>query len=147
MKLSYYQRHRDEVLAERKVYYAANSEKKRAYWKAYQARNSDKIKAYMKEYHAANRERLNARNAVAGRKRNLRCRVEAQLKLGGKCVRCGFDSDYRALQIDHIKGGGARDRIKRGLLAAQKDVLDGNTESYQLLCANCNVIKMQEDRG
>jgi len=32
--------------------------------------------------------------------------------LGGKCVVCGF-SDWRALQVDHIKGGGYKERVTR----------------------------------
>jgi len=68
-------------------------------------------------------------------------------KLGGKCVRCGFD-DERALQIDHINGGGAREFEKLGhgevyyryLLDLPKI-----EKTYQLLCANCNWIKRVEN--
>lgn len=71
--------------------------------------------------------------------------------LGNKCVRCGF-SDPRALQVDHINGGGNQERHSMAggggpnankwyqLVAA-----DVNHEKYQLLCANCNVIKRIEN--
>ena len=66
--------------------------------------------------------------------------------LGGKCKRCGFDDDDRALQIDHINGGGNAE-IKNMKGNYQKVVLQSilNSENkYQLLCANCNWIKRFE---
>jgi hypothetical protein len=65
--------------------------------------------------------------------------------LGNKCVRCGF-SDPRALQIDHVRGGGIKEiklighsRIKYlKFLIAQ---ITSGSNDYQLLCANCNWIK------
>lgn len=79
-------------------------------------------------------------------------RAAALAALGGKCVRCGFE-DSRALQIDHINGGGTKEREERGFKGNyDKHVLQSflNGENkYQLLCANCNWIKrseMQEHR-
>ncbi len=70
--------------------------------------------------------------------------------LGNKCIQCGF-SDKRALQIDHINGGGTEKRLK-GIdvgIPYHKRVIDsflnGDNE-YQLLCANCNWIKAIENR-
>lgn len=60
--------------------------------------------------------------------------------LGNKCAGCGFE-DYRALQIDHVNGGGKRlRRLFGSQLWLYKDVLQ-NPSRYQLLCANCNSIK------
>jgi hypothetical protein len=64
--------------------------------------------------------------------------------LGNQCVRCGF-TDWRTLQIDHVNGGGRRDRERwsntheylNAVLAAPPGI-------YQLLCANCNWIKKYE---
>lgn len=66
--------------------------------------------------------------------------------LGMECVRCGFD-DLRALQIDHINGGGAKEiksftRNKYKVL--HEKILNGSKE-YQVLCANCNWIKRSEN--
>lgn len=73
-----------------------------------------------------------------------RSRSEAVEKLGGRCCRCGFD-DRRALQIDHVNGGGLHDRRTRGQHAPVRDILkDRNLGDYQLLCANCNWIKRAE---
>lgn len=71
--------------------------------------------------------------------------------LGGVCIRCGF-SDIRALQIDHINGGGHAERKivnkKSGRQHYYKQVVDSvlnNENKYQLLCANCNWIKRFEN--
>ncbi len=79
--------------------------------------------------------------------RNLRSSVVTAM--GAKCVRCGF-SDLRALQIDHIDGGGNAERRK--LKCSPKTYLDNVLQSfmktenrYQLLCANCNWIKRSEN--
>jgi hypothetical protein len=64
--------------------------------------------------------------------------------MGGKCVRCGFD-DWRALQVDHVNGGGLAENRggKTGSKAYYAKVL-ANPDDYQLLCANCNWIKKHE---
>ena len=63
---------------------------------------------------------------------------------GSRCEKCGFD-DWRALQIDHVRSNGYVERKKLKTLGLYRRVL-GMTErerkqEYQLLCANCNVIK------
>ena len=69
--------------------------------------------------------------------------------LGGKCIQCGF-SDKRALQIDHINGGGSKERKEKGFNAefhkhVLKSLMNGENK-YQLLCANCNWIKRFENK-
>lgn len=68
--------------------------------------------------------------------------------LGNKCCKCGF-SDRRALQIDHINGGGSKERKEKGFNGNfHRHVLKSfmNKENkYQLLCANCNWIKRCEE--
>jgi len=71
-------------------------------------------------------------------------RKQAVLALGNKCVQCNF-SDTRALQIDHINGGGSRERKERNYKGDfHRHVLASfmaGENKYQLLCANCNWIK------
>lgn len=69
--------------------------------------------------------------------------------LGSKCVRCGF-TDKRALQIDHVNGGGQRERraLKNSKIRESRIILESlsrGEEKYQLLCANCNWIKRFEN--
>ena len=63
-------------------------------------------------------------------------------------MRCGF-SDIRALQIDHINGGGYQEIKKNSAKRRYKLVLvsvENKENKYQLLCANCNWIKRYEDK-
>lgn len=68
--------------------------------------------------------------------------------LGCMCNKCGF-SDMRALQIDHINGDGAKHRAETGAANSYyasilKSILAGE-KKYQILCANCNWIKKEEN--
>jgi hypothetical protein len=65
-------------------------------------------------------------------------------RLGNKCYRCG-EADLLVLQIDHIHGGGTRERKGKGSLERYKIVL-GNINRYQILCANCNIRKRWENK-
>jgi hypothetical protein len=75
-------------------------------------------------------------------------RIEIIRLLGGKCVRCGFD-DIRALQIDHVYGGGQRaaraaKRSNIGMYSIMHEEIIAGSKKYQVLCANCNWIKRHE---
>lgn len=70
--------------------------------------------------------------------------------LGNKCRKCGFD-DKRALQFDHVAGGGTKDRNITGKNGGYyrnrsicKSIVKGEGK-FQLLCANCNWIKRTEN--
>ena len=68
--------------------------------------------------------------------------------LGNKCCRCGFN-DVHALQIDHMNGGGYKERMtlyKNSPRKFYKAVIADKENKYQLLCANCNQIKRIEGR-
>ncbi len=67
-------------------------------------------------------------------------------KFSPRCSICGYDKDVRALQIDHVDGGGSAElRGGHGAgLAYYLRVLRDTTGRYQLLCANCNKIKRYE---
>lgn len=67
--------------------------------------------------------------------------------LGNCCKRCGF-SDERALQIDHINGGGVQELRNTPSYARYRWIRDNPEEAkkkYQVLCANCNWIKRHEN--
>lgn len=85
--------------------------------------------------------------------RNLyyRSRKEILLLLGNKCSNPynlphpEWCNDFRCLQIDHIHGGGRKERKELGTHDFTKRVLlslkNGEKGKYQLLCANCNQLK------
>jgi hypothetical protein len=66
-------------------------------------------------------------------------------RLGEYCCKCGF-SDRRALQIDHINGGGTRMRRVMSTKKIYETVLNSSGAGYQILCANYNWLKRHEDR-
>ena len=81
-------------------------------------------------------------------------RAEVLLHLGGRCANpeCGWNNvdgskgclDPRCLQIDHVKGDGAKKRHGgegTGAVFYRKVLKTVPGEEYQLLCANCNWIK------
>lgn len=72
--------------------------------------------------------------------------LDALVKLGGKCVACGF-TDQRALQIDHIDGAGGLHRktsnCKKLYKYIQITPIEILATTLQILCANCNWIKRQ----
>jgi hypothetical protein len=71
-------------------------------------------------------------------------RREALDELGNKCIKCGF-SDWRALAIDHVKGGGSQ-RTETSLQMYSRIILRQTyANEFQLLCANCNQIKRYEN--
>ena len=97
---------------------------------------------YAKKWQQANKDKMKD-NAKRTRRR-LRLRVLEHL--GGKCIRCGI-TDTRVLQIDHVNGGGSKERI----VFTHRDefhrkVLKDDANCYQLLCANCNWIKRHENQ-
>jgi|SRR5690606_9755310 len=98
-----------------------------------------------REYRAKNPEKVRR----SQRESKLKTKNEIHSLLGGCCVKCGF-SDSRALQIDHINGGGYTERKEYSTnpKAYYRNILYSikNKEGkYQLLCANCNWIKRFEN--
>ena len=102
--------------------------------------NAEKRKRYFLKNPEKHRESIN--------KYRQRIRLAAIAILGGACVKCGFD-DIRALQIDHINGGGGKElKISNGGNHMNKIIRSvlNKENKYQLLCANCNWIKRWENK-
>lgn len=98
------------------------------------------------EWYYANKDRAR-KNGMVARNKIRELRKKILYSLGEKCLKCGF-SDERALQIDHVNSGGCREQKKYGtgmkylnIVSASIFKQDGK---YQLLCANCNIIKKFE---
>jgi hypothetical protein len=94
---------------------------------------------YYLRHSARLREKRNPKNLANAR----RLRQEILSVFGGRCVRCGFD-DWRALQVDHVNGGGRRDRRRFSNKSEFLRAVLADPDLYQLLCANCNWIKKYE---
>lgn len=91
-----------------------------------------------REYYARNKERVRDQRMVV--RNQLRAAVLE--KFGNRCATCGFN-DIRALQLDHINGGGGKENQLIGNVAVYRKALRGDS-GYQVLCANCNWIKRYE---
>ena len=138
------------------------------------SRNKARAAAYMREWRAKNREHIRAykrgiykptarcnrapdiapmpplspEKVLSHASLNVRkWKAWAFERLGKKCVRCGFD-DIRALQIDHVNGGGRKERTRIFCNSPRRfyrAVAEDREGKYQTLCANCNQIKRAEE--
>lgn len=125
---TYRETHKEEISNRRRKFYRENKNKVNSSYRKYRKRNREKILEY-------------------SRNRNKKKRIELLKLLGSKCVKCGF-SDWRALQIDHVNGGGLAEHKKYGgsiYKLIRRKVIEGSKD-YQLLCANCNNIKKFENK-
>lgn len=111
-------------------------------WKFYNSewvkKNPAKRRASTRAYRQHHKDAVARQNFDAKMRRRYRCRT----LLGGVCVCCGEAHDS-FLDIDHIYGGGSKERRERGGAYSYSEVLTmaNPREKYQLLCSNCNQSK------
>ncbi|MFA5130684.1 MAG: hypothetical protein WC477_07300 [Patescibacteria group bacterium] len=113
----------------------------------YYEKNKEKILRDTKAYQKAHPLESAKWNRNNQRRRRLERKKRIVKIFGNKCQKCGFE-DWRALQVDHINGGGLKEvksfKHRDNYYASlEKEVLSGK---YQLLCANCNWIKRYEEK-
>lgn len=112
-------------------------------------------KDQVRTYDSSMRQRYYSKNPAKyreyAREGIKRLRLKVLEHLGGPiCCKCGF-LDSRALQIDHINGGGNKETKNIGGSAQlYRSILNLAPETakkiYQILCANCNWIKRSENK-
>ena len=78
-------------------------------------------------------------------------RLKVLNKISGndiKCIKCSFD-DIRALQIEHVNSGGNKCKGNKAYTNYLKGILklpmNELNKKFQILCANCNWIKVYEN--
>jgi hypothetical protein len=108
---------------------------------------------YMKEYRKLHRDKINKDSAIRerGYRMNIKKNVVNHYSKGQMKCSCGF-SDIRALSIDHINGNGAEERKnlfgKNNRQSSNRFyrwlIKQNYPEGYQVLCANCQMIKRAE---
>lgn len=129
--------------------------------KRYNEKHREEISEYQRGYYQRHREQVIARSALrhqlnkahcnelnCERRRNLKTEVITHYGNGQcTCVKCGFN-DIRALSIDHINGGGCRQKQETGLRAGSAIYAwlkrNNYPDGYQTLCHNCQWIKRDE---
>ncbi len=96
--------------------------------------------------------RCPACQSIRVRKDKDKWKQAAFVALGGKCNRCG-EPDCRVLQVDHVNGDGAIERGKYNNSYTHdlsnslryREWFFSHLDRYQLLCANCHVLKSLEN--
>lgn len=110
------------------------------------SKNLERVKKSKDKWALKNKEKTNEES----RKYGARIRAELKAFLGNKCVKCGYDKDQRALQIDHINGGGSQEVKTMGGTVMRMKFYNNNRalarKNLQILCANCNWIKRYENK-
>ena len=87
--------------------------------------------------------RFNPLSCNMSTKRDTEKRESLIRQLGGRCIKCGYCADIRALVLDHIHGDGSEDRlrVKTKIQRYYHDKPHEARDRLQVLCANCNMIK------
>ena len=121
------------------------------YSKQYYKANRTQVKRRAKTYRDSSHGRKIRNKATKAYRKRLRQRVLQHL--GGRCASSACRwvnkdgsrgcTDVRALQIDHPKGGGTKERnsLSNSHSTFYRKVLKAKKGTYQALCANCNWIK------
>lgn len=129
--------------------------KRAEYQRAWRAKHPERwkeiVSAGRAKWKAENRDEH--REAQREHRYTVRKEILALLSNGAlECNHCAYDYDWRALQIDHINGGGRKDPRTIGgntnlwaFRAWLKENLAEGKALYQVLCANCNWIKRYEN--
>lgn len=104
---------------------------------------TDPAKLYAQVYNANPVNVARAKEKRVARMSKLR--HELLTAYGGCCARCGF-KDPRALQIDHVEGGGSKHwREAVSQTSFMKEMLASvGTGRFQCLCTSCNWRKRYE---
>lgn len=115
------------------------------YMKRYRQEHREQLIEYNRKYRETHREYfIDYNEKIYGYYRKAIFK-----ELGEFCNHCGMN-DIRCLQIDHIDGGGSKEKkLHKNNYFYYKiiyeKILSGSTE-YQILCANCNWIKRSQNR-
>lgn len=125
---------------------AAWREKNPDYFKDWAKENAEHLAEYQARYHQEVRKadypKLHKQRKTSYKK----LREQVKEILGNECKHCG-NRDSRVLCVDHVNGGGNIEVREIGwwkILSSIRDL--GDQGKYQLLCANCNLIKRIENK-
>ncbi len=121
--------YRKKHAEQQRKYYQEHRQEQRDYHKIHYVTHRDQHRATMRCYHEK------AQRAWKEKVFDL---------LGEVCARCGY-ADRRALQIDHIHGGGNNERKNISGFALFRQIIETGGAGYQVLCANCNWLKRSEE--
>lgn len=136
-----------KVLEKNRRYREANREKVREWGRKWSKENPKRDSEHWKAYYERNKDTLIAKRVAQVKEQRNKIKLEIYSLLGNKCLSCGF-ADNRAFHVDHINGGGTKERKQMNRLAYLKNILEQiqlRAECFQLLCANCHQIKHYDE--
>lgn len=118
-------------------YYQDNKERINAKNRAWAIANAERLREYQREYRKNNKLHLRE----LGRQERYATKRLVLQHYGGHCDCCG-ESMIEFLAIDHINGGGNRQRLAgihhTGLKMYRWLRKQGYPEGFRVLCHNCN---------
>lgn len=106
------------------------------------------LRPYHNEYRKSHHEQIKL--SQQKQRRKVKTEIISHYSPNLSCVRCGFN-DIRALSIDHIDGGGKRQKEEIGVsriggIGFYRWLIRNNfPEGFQVLCMNCQFIKRIEN--
>jgi len=145
-KKQYQLKNKDIIKQKRKQHRLENKYIIKENRKIYYLKNSNILKEKQKQRRIYDRDNVNKSIENS----NMKAKIKAMNILGGAtCKHCG-NTDFRVLQFDHINGGGRLEKknIMGGYMAIVRGIIKNPTQAkliYQVLCANCNTIKIIEN--
>lgn len=113
------------------------------YQREYRKANAAHLNRMRKDWYAANKETVRER-AKQNRRQDA---AEMWAAYGGECVCCG-EKEPRFFELDHIHGGGYKEKGPRGgrrhdSVANWRKNRVADRSRFQILCSNCNLAKQR----
>ena len=102
----------------------------------------------LQEYFAYNdHASLKCRKCDFEYRRNLRLRKKKILvgNAGGKCCRCGYNKNLKALHFHHLDPSQKKHELGMANLVKSIDLLQKEADKCILLCANCHAEEHDSD--
>ena len=134
----WYLENKDRVLKERKIYRESsiNKLKIKKYNQGYRIKNKAKIYQWKKDWFIKNKDK----KKIYQKRYELKLKEKVYEGYGNKCNCCG-EKNWLFLTVDHIMGGGNKERRKNksGWVGLYVSIINNNFPNiYQILCMNCN---------
>jgi len=108
-------------------------------------KNKEKRRKTSNEYYQRNKKRLRPIYSKRNKELNKKLReiiIKHYTKNKLKCQNCGFNGGIDFLVIDHVNGGGTKERKDGGNMKMLKKIINKNfPKEYNIICANCNHFK------
>lgn len=126
---------KDSAKIQRK-YYHSHREERRAYERKYREENREKYLENLKK------SRIKNDRWHVDYRAKRRLAVIKYYSNGKMCCACCSESKLEFLAIDHINGGGNKQRKESKVSNLAQWILKNNfPEGFQILCHNCNFAK------